>query len=129
MRQAGADVVVFDRALDRNDDVADFSRVFAATTGCDAVVHLAAKVGLGVDLNDMDDYARSNDLGTAVVLRAAAAARVPRVVFASSMVVYGEGRYECLRHGPVAAAPRAPEDLAAGRFDPRCPSCGEDLIP
>jgi dTDP-L-rhamnose 4-epimerase len=129
LQQAGVDVLVFDRACDLYDDVTDFHRVLAVTTGCEAVVHLAAKVGLGVDLNDLDDYARSNDLGTAVVLRAAAAARVPRVVFASSMVVYGEGSYECGRHGPVTAAPRAPEDLAAGRFDPHCPSCGDELIP
>jgi nucleoside-diphosphate-sugar epimerase len=84
LRQAGADVVVFDRVCDLHDDVTDFHRVLAVTTGCDAVVHLAAKVGLGVDLDDLDDYARSNALGTAVVLRAAAAARVPRVVFATT---------------------------------------------
>ena len=59
------------------------------------MVHLAAKVGLGVDLDDMDDYVRTNDLGTAIVLRAAASAGVRRLVYASSMVVYGEGAYEC----------------------------------
>jgi dTDP-L-rhamnose 4-epimerase len=44
-------------------------------------------------------------------------------------VVYGEGAYECRRDGPIAPPPRAPEDLSAGRFDPRCPTCGDDLIP
>ena len=79
LRQVGAEVVVFDRAVDPADDILDFSRVLAAANGCDAVVHLAAKVGLGIDLNDMDDYARSNDLGTAVGLRAAASRpRSPR---------------------------------------------------
>ena len=39
----------------------------------------------------MDDYVRRNDLGTAIVLRAAAAGKVRRLVYASSMVVYGEG--------------------------------------
>ncbi len=72
LHQAGAEVVVFDRAVDPADDILDFPRVLAAAYGCEAVVHLAAKVGLGVDLNDMDYYARSNDVGTAVVLRAAA---------------------------------------------------------
>ena len=65
------------------------------------MVHLAAKVGLGVDLADIDDYAQHNDFGTAVVLRAAAEARIARVVYASSMVVYGEGAYGCEHHGPV----------------------------
>ena len=67
------------------------------------VIHLAAKVGLGVDLADIDDYARQNDLGTAVVLRAAAEAGVRRVVYASSMVVYGEGALRAVRARPGPA--------------------------
>jgi dTDP-L-rhamnose 4-epimerase len=129
LRRAGADVIVFDRALDVCDDITDLERVRAAARGCDAVVHLAAKVGLGVGLDDMDDYVRSNDLGTAIVLRAAAAAKVRRVVYASSMVVYGEGAYECPRHGPTVPPPRTRADLSAGHFDPRCPVCGDDLVP
>ena len=52
-----------------------------------------------------------------------------RLVLASSMVVYGEGRYACAEHGPAAAPPRREADLAAGRFEPRCPSCGAPLTP
>jgi dTDP-L-rhamnose 4-epimerase len=129
LRQAGADVTVFDRALDSRDDITDLDRVRPAVQGCEAVVHLAAKVGLGLGLEDMDDYVRTNDLGTAIVLRAAATERVRRLVYASSMVVYGEGAYECRRHGPVAPPPRTPADLFAGHFDPRCLDCGDDLIP
>ena len=129
LSRAGAEVSVFDRALDPRDDITALDRVCAAVQNCHAVVHLAAKVGLGVDLDDMDDYVRTNDLGTAVVLRAAATAGVRRLVYASSMVVYGEGAYECRRDGPIAPPPRRPEDLSAGRFDPRCPTCGDDLIP
>jgi dTDP-L-rhamnose 4-epimerase len=126
---AGHQVVSFDRAGDPTEDIAALDRVRAASVGCDAVVHLAAKVGLGVDLSDLDSYARDNDLGTAVVLRAAAEAGVRRLVFASSMVVYGEGAYECSRHGPVQPAPRAVADLDAGRFEPRCTSCARCLVP
>ena len=129
LREVGHDVVVFDRAADPRDDIADLTRVQDAMAGCRVVVHLAAKVGFGVDLRDLDDYARSNDLGTAVVLRAAAEAGVRRFVFASSMVVYGEGRYDCPEHGAVRPGPRAEADLAAGRFEPRCPRCGADLVP
>jgi dTDP-L-rhamnose 4-epimerase len=127
--EAGADVTIFDRAADPRDDITDLDRLRAAVHGCDAVVHLAAKVGLGLGLEDIDDYVRSNDLGTAIVLRAAAAGNVRRLVYASSMVVYGEGAYECPRHGPVKPPPRTPVDLSAGRFDPRCPVCGADLVP
>lgn len=125
----GDDVVAFDRATDPADDITDLARVRAAAAGCDAVVHLAAKVGLGVGIADIDDYARHNDLGTAVVLRAAAEAGVDRFVFASSMVVYGEGAYACGRHGSVAPAPRLAEDLSRGDFEVRCPVCGDELQP
>ena len=65
-------------------------------------MHLAAKVGLGVDLDDIVSYVSSNDLGTATLLRAAHRAGVGRVVFASSMVVYGEGAYDCPVHSTAS---------------------------
>lgn len=109
-------------------DVRDAAAVRDALAGRDAVVHLAAKVGLGVGIDDIDDYVSSNDLGTAVLLRAAAE-HAPHVVYASSMVVYGEGAYRCAEHGGVHPPPRAEADLAAGVFDPRCPACGRVLVP
>jgi dTDP-L-rhamnose 4-epimerase len=45
------------------------------------------------------------------------------------MVVYGEGRYACRRHGLVRVAPRRVADLDAGRFEPGCPVCGAVLEP
>jgi dTDP-L-rhamnose 4-epimerase len=120
---------IFDRAVDPRDDVCDLPRLQDALAGSQAVIHLAAKVGLGVELADIDDYVRQNDLGTAVVLRAAAAAEIPRIIYASSMVVYGEGAYSCVDHGPVPAPPRTPDDLARGCFEPGCPECGLALTP
>jgi dTDP-L-rhamnose 4-epimerase len=125
----GHEVVIFDRATDPRYDIGDLGQVQAALAGVDVVVHLAAKVGLGVELADIDDYVRQNDLGTAVVLRAAAAAGITRIVYASSMVVYGEGAYTCPTHGAIAPPPRLPADLDRGRFDPRCPHCGRELMP
>ena len=126
---ADHDVVAFDIALDDRDDICDLDRVLLASRGCDVVVHLAAKVGLGVGIGDIDDYAYRNDYGTAIVLRAAAEAWIGRVVYASSMVVYGEGAYRCARHGPVRPAARNRADLDAGRFEPPCPWCGAPLTP
>ncbi|MFC0623996.1 NAD-dependent epimerase/dehydratase family protein [Kribbella deserti] len=110
-------------------DVRDAEALDRALPGVDAVIHLAAKVGLGVDVDDLDDYVSTNSLGTAVLLRAMARSGVRRLVFASSMVVYGEGHYDCDRHGPVAPGPRRIEDLERGRFEPLCPVCGEPLTP
>jgi dTDP-L-rhamnose 4-epimerase len=108
-------------------DVRDRDTVDRALDGVDAVCHQAAMVGLGVDVQDMPEYAGINDLGTAVLLAAMAQADVGRLVLAGSMVIYGEGRYECPEHGVVPAAPRRRADLDAGRFEPPCPVCGRQL--
>ncbi|GAA3244171.1 NAD-dependent epimerase/dehydratase family protein [Dactylosporangium siamense] len=110
-------------------DVRDRDAVDAALDGVDVVVHHAAMVGMGVDLADLPEYVGCNDLGTAVLLAGMARAGVRRLVLASSMVVYGEGAYQCSAHGPTAPAPRVEGDLAAGRFEPGCPSCGRRLEP
>jgi dTDP-L-rhamnose 4-epimerase len=47
---AGHAIRVFDRVLDRQDNLIDHDRLAAAASGCDAVIHLAAKVGLGVNI-------------------------------------------------------------------------------
>ncbi|MGH3423809.1 MAG: NAD-dependent epimerase/dehydratase family protein [Nocardioidaceae bacterium] len=91
--------------------------------GVDVVCHQAATVGNGVDAQDLPAYATHNDLGTAVLLAAMARAGVRRLVLASSMVVYGDGRFTCPEHGDVPPAPRREQDLARGRYDPRCPCC------
>jgi dTDP-L-rhamnose 4-epimerase len=108
-------------------DVRDARVLDAALAGIDAVIHLAAKVGLGVDIGDMPDYASSNDAGTAVLLAAMARAGVSRLTLASSMVVYGEGFGLCPEHGSVRPAPRLEASLAAGNFEPPCPHCGRPL--
>jgi dTDP-L-rhamnose 4-epimerase len=108
-------------------DVADADDVARALDGVDAVCHQAAKVGLGRGVADLPDYARRNDLGTAVLLAAMAAAGTARLVLASSMVVYGEGGYDCAEHGAVRPGPRRAADLDAGRFEPRCPRCSAPL--
>jgi dTDP-L-rhamnose 4-epimerase len=110
-------------------DIRDAAVVDKALDGAETVIHLAAKVGLGVDLDDMDDYVSSNSLGMAVLLRAMGRRKVRHLVYASSMVVYGEGHYECDRHGAVAPGPRRVEDLRGGQFEPPCPLCGDPLRP
>jgi len=105
-------------------DVRDAAVVSAALRTCDLVVHHAAMVGMGVNLDDLPEYVSCNDLGTAVLLAAMARTGVPRLVLASSMVVYGEGAYACADHAHIAVGSRALADLAAGRFDPACTVCG-----
>ncbi|KHL17763.1 dTDP-L-rhamnose 4-epimerase [Mumia flava] len=108
----------------RHGDVRRAADVDAALEGVDAVCHQAAMVGNGVDAQDLPAYADHNDHGTAVLLAAMGRAGVGRLVLASSMVVYGDGRYTCAEHGDVPPAPRRVDDLDAGRFDPGCGVCG-----
>jgi len=123
---AGAEVRVLD-IRDRGD-IAEPRTVRAGVRGVDAVCHQAARVGLGVDFRDAPAYVRDNDLGTAELLRALFEAGFRgRLVLASSMVVYGEGRYRCGEHGDVRPGPRTAADLAAGRFEPPCPRCDAPL--
>jgi len=144
--QRGDDVVVFDSLRDDVHhgatpdlgvpllvgDVRDPIAVRGALLhdgGFDAVCHLAAKVGLGVNVADLPDYADSNDRGTAVLLAEMAQTDIVRLTLASSMVVYGEGLGLCGEHGAVTPAPRRESDLKIGRFEPPCPYCGQDLAP
>ncbi|GGP43821.1 NAD-dependent dehydratase [Streptomyces variabilis] len=129
LRTRGHEPVVLDVRTDPAADVRAPDAVRAALRGVDAVCHQAAMVGLGTGFADAPEYVSRNDLGTAVLLTAMADAGVRRLVLAGSMVVYGEGRYECPRHGVVRPGPRAEEDLAAGRFEPPCPVCGAALAP
>jgi dTDP-L-rhamnose 4-epimerase len=126
--EGGHDPVVFDLA-EGSRDVRDPAAVREALAGVGAVCHQAAKVGLGKDFGDAPGYVSANDLGTAVLLAEMTEAGVSRLLLAGSMVVYGEGRYECAAHGVIRPGPRAETDLKAGRFEPRCPDCGADLAP
>ncbi|CBG67607.1 putative epimerase [Streptomyces scabiei 87.22] len=129
LAEHGHEPLVFDSAVDPGADVRDGAAVLRALDGVDAVCHQAAMVGLGTGFADAPAYVSHNDLGTAVLLTAMAEAGVRRLVLAGSMVVYGEGRYACVRHGVVRPGPREVADLEAGRFEPLCPRCGDALSP
>jgi dTDP-L-rhamnose 4-epimerase len=111
-------------------DLVDAAVVARCVEGVTAVCHQASMVGLGTGFGDVERYVADNDVGTAVLLGTLhRAGFAGRLVLASSMVVYGEGRYRCPEHGVVAAPPRDPAALTAGRFEPVCASCGSALRP
>lgn len=138
--EAGHEVVVLDSLVAHGGEVPEWAHAdvechvadvrdpdswLAAAAGVDAVCHQAARVGLGVDFGDVRAYVDDNDAGTAAGLWALhELGFTGRVVLASSMVVYGEGRYRCADHGHQTAGPRTRADLDAGRFEPPCPVCG-----
>jgi dTDP-L-rhamnose 4-epimerase len=70
-------------------------------------------------------YVDDNVRGTAVLLDRLVNGghRVKRLVVASSMSIYGEGRYRCPSCGPVAPPLRPLAQLQAREWEVRCPSC------
>jgi dTDP-L-rhamnose 4-epimerase len=108
-------------------DVRDADALAPLLDGVDLVCHQAAMVGAGVDAADAPAYGGHNDFATTVLLAQMFAAGVRRLVLASSMVVYGQGRYRCPAHGTVEPLPRRRADLDAGTFEHRCPLGGEEL--
>jgi dTDP-L-rhamnose 4-epimerase len=105
-------------------DIRDAEAVARAIQGVDRVVHLAAEVGVGQSMYEIDRYVGVNDLGTAVLLKALLAQPVQRLVVASSMSIYGEGLYETADGRLLEEVRRQP----TGGWDPRGPDGGA-LIP
>lgn len=116
------------RAELRVGDVRDADAVREALRDVDVVYHLAAAVGVGQSMYEIESYTSVNDVGTAVLLEALIERPVERLVVASSMSVYGEGLYRNEEGEVVAAAERTAEALKDGRWEPRSES-GEALTP
>src|SRR5437588_11858921 len=85
-------------------DIRDKTTVERALRGIDAVVHLAALVGVGQSMYEIISYTDVNDVGTAVLLEVLARRPVERLVCASSMSIYGEGSAR-RREGDVISRP------------------------
>ena len=75
------------------DDVRNGDAVTRALKGVNSVVHLAAEVGVGQSMYEVERYTSTNDVGTAVLFERLIDNPVRRVVTASSMSIYGEGLY------------------------------------
>ena len=109
-------------------DVRDEAAVRRALAGVDAVIHFAARVGVGQSMYEIAPYVAANTTGTAILLQALLDHPVRKLVVASSMSVYGEGLYEDEVGKPTPAVERSKEQLVRGEWEPRGPE-GETLRP
>lgn len=109
-------------------DIRDADALRGALNGADAVIHLAAEVGVGQSMYEITRYVGANDLGTAVLLEAIAAHPVRKIVVASSMSVYGEGFYATPDGTLHDRVRRRASDLRAGRWEP-VTADGTPLVP
>jgi dTDP-L-rhamnose 4-epimerase len=113
-------------------DVRDPNRLKEALAGVDVVYHFAATVGVGQSMYEIARYMSVNTQGTAELLQAILdSKKAPeKIVVASSMSIYGEGRYVCSACGKKAAPPvRSTEQLKRGEWDLHCDICRGVLRP
>jgi dTDP-L-rhamnose 4-epimerase len=110
-------------------DVRDRESLARALAGVDVIFHLAAAVGVGQSMYEIEYYTSANTLGGAVLLDLLANTKhqVRKMLVASSMSIYGEGKYECAEHGAVYPRLRPEAQLKARDWEMKCPLCGRDV--
>jgi dTDP-L-rhamnose 4-epimerase len=112
-------------------DLRNKEEVDEAVKGVDVIFHLAAAVGVGQSMYQIADYTATNNLGTANLLQAILDTRSEpeKIVVASSMSIYGEGKYLCSDCGEVAPTPRPLEQMKSKHWETLCPKCQQALVP
>jgi dTDP-L-rhamnose 4-epimerase len=91
-------------------DVTYHVDVRQALRDVDAIVHLAANVGVAQSMYKLTEYIWTNSYGTALLLGNLQASSVKRLVVASSMSIYGEGNYG-VNGEPIPTKESSPPDL------------------
>lgn len=104
-------------------DVRDLTGFRSALEGAEAIFYLAGAVGVGDSMYRIRHYTDVNVLGGANLLDILANYRhsVRKIVLASSVTVYGEGKYSCPRHGIIFPSVRSTEQVAREQWELRCP--------
>lgn len=112
-------------------DMRDIEAVRKAVRGVDVIYHLAAAVGVGQSMYEIAHYIGVNTQGTANLLQALLDTKVPveKLVVASSMSIFGEGKYLCETCGEMAPPVRTPGQLRLKQWEVSCPNCGGNLKP
>ena len=106
-------------------DIRDSAALDRELEGIDVVYHQAAAVGVAQSMYAIRAYTEVNTLGAANLLELLIGRhrdRIRKVIVASSMSIYGEGRYVDPESGAaVVPAPRRTADMTAGRWEPLVP--------
>lgn len=73
-------------------DIKNFKSCVKACKNIDTIIHLAATVSIRNSVNTLNKDVNNNVIGTINILNAAAKTKVKRLIFASSMAVYGSAK-------------------------------------
>ena len=114
-----------------NGNVQDYNLFYTAIKDVEVIYHLAAAVGVGQSMYQISKYIEYNTLGTAILLDILVNKEhnVKKLIVASSMSIYGEGKYKCESCGYVFPQFRDNYDLEKGIWEYKCKGCGKELIP
>jgi dTDP-L-rhamnose 4-epimerase len=112
-------------------DMLDLESLRPAVRHVDVIFHLAAAVGVGQSMYEIAHYIGANTLGTANLLQVLLDTKcnLEKLIVASSMSIYGEGRYLCTDCGDVVPSPRSSDQLRRKQWDALCPNCSRVLTP
>jgi dTDP-L-rhamnose 4-epimerase len=89
----------------------------SALKGVDAVYHLAAAVGVGQSMYEIEHYMNVNAVGTALLLEAVIKKKIEKLIIASSMSMYGEGLYRAVDGSRCSPVERSLQQLKAGEWE------------
>lgn len=111
-------------------DVRDRKLLGRAMDGVTFVCHLAAAVGVAQSMHQVERYVHGNDCVTAALLQSVIerGEQVKKIVVASSMSIYGEGKYRCPQCGVVSARVRSDRQLERREWEMKC-DCGGNADP
>jgi dTDP-L-rhamnose 4-epimerase len=112
-------------------DIRDRAILCRVVGNAEIIFHEAAMVGVGQSMYQIHRYMDVNTLGTANLLDILVndTHHVRKLIVASSMSIYGEGAYECSRHGRIYPRMRPNDQLARRDWEMRCPHCSETVRP
>ncbi|HLH08659.1 MAG TPA: NAD-dependent epimerase/dehydratase family protein [Terriglobales bacterium] len=112
-------------------DLRDGDQVREAVRNVDVIFHLGAAVGVGQSMYEISHYMGANTQGTANLLQAIldTDCKLEKLIVASSMSIYGEGKYLCVQCGTVAPRERNTRQLKERQWEALCPTCGRELTP
>jgi dTDP-L-rhamnose 4-epimerase len=113
-------------------DIRDRQLLKKVIQDVDAVIHLAAMVGVGQSMYDIERYIDVNTRGSASLLDLVVNEKnhIKKLVVASSMSIYGEGKYYCEKcRVHIYPKLRSEEALKHQQWDHLCPNCRSPLVP
>jgi dTDP-L-rhamnose 4-epimerase len=113
-------------------DIRDHELLEKCIKEVDAVIHLASMVGVGQSMYEIARYIDVNTKGTAILLDVLVnkSNNVKKLIVASSMSLYGEGKYYCEKCSRlVYPGLRSEKMLKKRQWEHKCPTCKSTLIP